>query len=119
MGRSTTIKLIITIGELMLKSIILSLGLLINTNAFALFESQGTVKSIKANGGKIIFNVCSSVKCDSFYLIADSDYNKTIISIILTAKMSGKLIWVGGSDTPSEGWPYYGARAFSALDLKG
>jgi hypothetical protein len=89
------------------------------TPCFALFQTEGKVSSIIASGGKIIFNVCTSEKCDKFYIIPDSDYKKTVISMVLAAKVSGKVVWVGGGDTTNDSWPYNGARSFSAIDFKG
>jgi hypothetical protein len=104
------------------KIVRLSLFLLLmalSINSRALYEKQGKVTSIRATGGKIIFNVCSNGQCDRFWLLPDSDYNRTVISLVMTAKVTDRTVWVGGADTPDDGWPYNGARAFSAIDFKG
>lgn len=102
-----------------MKYLLITIFVLFSAKSLALYESQGKVKSVKASGGKIIFSVCSEVTCDAFWLVPDSEYNKVVISMILAAKVSDRLVWVGGSDTPDSGWPYSGARAFSSMDFKG
>lgn len=105
--------------ERKLKILLGILFILFSANSFALHQSQGNVKSIKALGGKIIFSVCTESSCNTYWLIPDSEYKNVVISMLLAAKVSGRLVWVSGSDTVDDGWPYNGARAFSGMDFKG
>lgn len=98
----------------MLKIAISCLLLGFSSSSFALFEKQGVVKDVWAEGGVMRFSVCGST-CSNFYFSPDSNYGQAILSVVLTAKTTGQLIWVGGGDTANSSWPYYGAHSFSAL----
>lgn len=102
-----------------MKNLVFVFFLLISGKSFALFEAQGKVTGIVASGGKIIFTVCNNDVCNKFWIVPDEGYNQAVFSMILSAKLTDRLIWIGGSDTPDVDWPYSGARAFSAMDFKG
>ena len=94
----------------LVKPTVLALGLLASANVSAK-EIVGTVKNINADGGIFKISVCTDGgTCEKFWLnTTDSDYNKSVFSLFLTAKATKGQVWVMGKENQPTEWPYYGA----------
>ncbi|MBV7263256.1 hypothetical protein KCG43_14715 [Photobacterium sp. WH24] len=83
---------------------------------FLLFVSAGAIASGKeASGnvqlfavdGEIILQLSgSNSSCGSrYYFKPDTDYNRALLSMLLSAQMSNKQVWVNGSGNCIETYP--------------
>ncbi|SMF57453.1 hypothetical protein SAMN02745866_03676 [Alteromonadaceae bacterium Bs31] len=112
----------------MYKSIILILFVIFPLNAFA-GSYQGIVRNIFAYNGKIFFEVYNggfdnSTTCTTkpdrlgFWFVPDEPYKEALMSIVLTAKVTEKLVWAKGSGTCIDG-PMGKSEELKHIDLKG
>ena len=105
-----------------MKKIVLLIALFIPLIAnSAAVEMNGVITNIVADGGVIKVGVCSSqesTNCKSFWIRPDTDYNKTIIAMMLTAKTASNPIWIQGVDGQPSDWPYKSAYAFAAINIR-
>lgn len=93
---------------------------LLSNDAFAGVESQGKVKNIFAIGGYVKFTICTtSTNCRTFHTKPDSEFNKMMVTLLLTARATDKIVWVGGRDAKGTSWPIQGAHEAYAVDFKG
>ncbi|RYV04092.1 hypothetical protein SOPP22_01435 [Shewanella sp. OPT22] len=82
-------------------------------------QHVGRVTDIFSEANIFRFRICTSTNdCKTFWLKTDSDNNKAVFSLLLTAKTTGNVIWIMGSDGFSSDWPYYGSYKYSAMHLK-
>lgn len=95
------------------------LTLTMSVNANSAVEHQGLVTDMFAEGGIIRVRVCSAANnCKSFWIKPTNDYAKTVISMLLSAKISKNAIWIQGSDNTEPSWPYNGTYKFASMHLK-
>jgi hypothetical protein len=73
-------------------------------------ETSGTVK-LSAKAGKILISVSkANSSCgNKYYITPDTDYNKALLSMLLSAQMANKTVWINGSGACLSDYPYYGA----------
>ena len=104
-------------------------GLICFSNLAIAGSYQGNVRSIFAYDGKVFVyvhqgsfddsNTCTSNENSMvFWFIPDSFYYEAIMSIVLTAKATNKLVWVGGSGSCIDG-PFGKSEQLNSIDLKG
>ena len=83
---------------------------------FSVDHAGGRVYVVLENGNGGDSTCTSSA---AYWIDPSTDIGKTFISTALTAKTSGKLVWVSGDNSCHTGWPVDGAQKMTAIDLKG
>ncbi|EOX4414305.1 hypothetical protein [Vibrio alginolyticus] len=71
-------------------------------------EASGKVK-LSASSGYIIVQLLggSENSCSNrYYFKPDTDYNRALLSMLLSSQMSGKSVWVNGSGECQSGYPF-------------
>lgn len=111
----------------MKRCLLMLIGLVIGSSflspAYASYY-QGYVVSVMADGGKILVvlangfgqSTCSNPK---FYLDPNAAYDRAMLSLAISAKLTEKLVYVSGNDNCQSEWPYSNAQQLNAIDLKG
>lgn len=85
-------------------------------NSFASKEASGYVQ-LYANSGYIIVKLTgSNSDCGSrYYFKPDTDYNKALLSMLLSAQMADKKIWVNGSGECKATYPF--SKAYQLVNM--
>jgi hypothetical protein len=87
-------------------------------------EYVGKIDTIKADGGKIFITLkggSSSPTCgagNSFYLDPANDYDKSILSLAITAKATNNDVYALGGGTCQSAWPYKNRLKLVSFVLK-
>lgn len=86
---------------------LLSLATNANANARSDRETSGTVE-LSAYTGLIIVKLSrpNSTCSGRYYFKPDTDYNKAILSMLLSAQMSKKRVWINGKGDCKTNYPY-------------
>ena len=108
----------------MIKRLLLLSSLGLSTPALCA-DYQGIVTSVQASGGKVLIrmgNGTGTGLCSTppvFYLDPAVEYDKIMLTLALSAKLSGLLTYVAASGTCETAWPLNGAQKLQDIDLKG
>ena len=81
-------------------------------------EASGTVR-VSANSGKIFITLSgNNPTCgNKYYFELDSEYNQALFSMMLSAQMAGKRVWVNGSGDCISEYPYSNAYRLVNMSL--
>lgn len=91
-----------------MKKLLITLSILLAFNVSAGDkEASGTVM-VSALAGNIIISLSgSNTSCGKRYFFKpDNDYNRALLSMVLSAQMANKKIWVNGSGNCETAYPY-------------
>ena len=94
------------------------LSLATNANARSDRETSGTVE-LSAYTGLIIVKLSrpNSTCSGRYYFKPDTDYNKAILSMLLSAQMSKKRVWINGKGDCKENYPYNNAYELMHMSI--
>jgi len=86
---------------------------------------QGYVTDVMASGGIILVtltNGSGQLSCGTtaqFWVDPSTAFGQSQISLAVTAKATGTLVYVQGNGTCSTAWPYNNTEQLATLDWKG
>ena len=87
------------------------------TNVFPVDHMNGRVYIVLSGGN----GDSPRVKDNHYWIDPNSAVGKSLVATALTAKLTNKMVWVGGDGAIPchEGWPADGAQKATSIDLKG
>ena len=105
-------------------NIIFPILLLLPSISFAAKDYVGKVSSIRADGGKVLVTMkdgTADTGCgtgNKFWLDPTIDFDKSILSLAITAKATQDTVYILGGGDCQPNWPYYNSHRLSVFELR-